>query len=155
MLNRVAAAVRMEEPVSWAASVPVCPSSQEGAASTTNASGKQEGNGTSRVFLTQSHIFVSFAPLPCGTLIVSSVCRKCGVIPHGEWVQKGCSYCRCGYGVLHCFPNVFNKHCGKMNTQCTTDMIILQRSSQFIIFQLNHCLWFIRPTPKPSTLVWS
>ncbi|KAF1377151.1 hypothetical protein PFLUV_G00197610 [Perca fluviatilis] len=34
--------------------------------------------------------------------------RSCGLIPHGEWVQKGCSYCRCGYGVLHCFPHVFN-----------------------------------------------
>uniref|UniRef100_A0A3Q0S1L7 EGF-like domain-containing protein n=1 Tax=Amphilophus citrinellus TaxID=61819 RepID=A0A3Q0S1L7_AMPCI len=31
--------------------------------------------------------------------------RTCGLIPHGEWVQKGCSYCRCGYGLLHCFAN--------------------------------------------------
>ncbi|KAM6903067.1 teratocarcinoma-derived growth factor 1 [Xenentodon cancila] len=37
--------------------------------------------------------------------------RMCDVIPHGEWVQKGCSYCRCGYGILHCFPNVFHKNC--------------------------------------------
>ncbi|XP_051804629.1 teratocarcinoma-derived growth factor 1 [Acanthochromis polyacanthus] len=37
--------------------------------------------------------------------------RTCGLIPHGEWVQKGCSYCRCGYGVLRCFPNVFHKDC--------------------------------------------
>ncbi|KAM9841120.1 teratocarcinoma-derived growth factor 1 [Aulostomus maculatus] len=37
--------------------------------------------------------------------------RRCGLIPHGEWVQKGCSYCRCGYGVLHCFPGVFHKDC--------------------------------------------
>ncbi|KAK2888600.1 protein Cripto-like [Channa argus] len=37
--------------------------------------------------------------------------RTCGMIPHGEWVQKGCSYCRCGYGVLHCFPHVFHKDC--------------------------------------------
>ncbi|XP_041667232.1 teratocarcinoma-derived growth factor 1 [Cheilinus undulatus] len=37
--------------------------------------------------------------------------RNCGQVPHGEWVQKGCSYCRCGYGVLHCFPNVFHKNC--------------------------------------------
>ncbi|TKS84093.1 Cryptic protein [Collichthys lucidus] len=37
--------------------------------------------------------------------------RSCGAIPHGEWVQKGCSYCRCGYGVLHCFPHVFHKDC--------------------------------------------
>uniref|UniRef100_A0A3Q1J4K6 EGF-like domain-containing protein n=1 Tax=Anabas testudineus TaxID=64144 RepID=A0A3Q1J4K6_ANATE len=39
--------------------------------------------------------------------------RTCGMIPHGEWVQKGCSYCRCGYGILHCFPHVFHKDCGK------------------------------------------
>ncbi|XP_035246255.1 teratocarcinoma-derived growth factor 1 [Anguilla anguilla] len=37
--------------------------------------------------------------------------RNCGVIPHGEWVQKGCSYCRCGYGMLHCFPQVFQDNC--------------------------------------------
>ncbi|KAF3847073.1 hypothetical protein F7725_020101 [Dissostichus mawsoni] len=37
--------------------------------------------------------------------------RNCGAIPHGEWVQKGCSYCRCGYGALHCFPHVFHKDC--------------------------------------------
>ncbi|XP_040013403.1 teratocarcinoma-derived growth factor 1 [Xiphias gladius] len=37
--------------------------------------------------------------------------RSCGLIPHGEWVQKGCSYCRCGYGILHCFPHVFHKDC--------------------------------------------
>ncbi|XP_075993445.1 teratocarcinoma-derived growth factor 1 [Genypterus blacodes] len=37
--------------------------------------------------------------------------RSCGVIPHGEWVQKGCSYCRCGYGALHCFPHIFQKDC--------------------------------------------
>uniref|UniRef100_A0A8C2WQ05 Teratocarcinoma-derived growth factor 1 n=1 Tax=Cyclopterus lumpus TaxID=8103 RepID=A0A8C2WQ05_CYCLU len=43
--------------------------------------------------------------------------RSCGSIPHGEWVQKGCSYCRCGYGVLHCFPDVFHKDCGKMTTR--------------------------------------
>lgn len=48
-----------------------------------------------------------------------SVCRSCGLIPHGEWVQKGCSYCRCGYGVLHCFPHVFHKHCGKIHTPDT------------------------------------
>ncbi|XP_068609292.1 teratocarcinoma-derived growth factor 1 [Brachionichthys hirsutus] len=38
--------------------------------------------------------------------------RSCGSVPHGEWVQKGCSYCRCGYGVLHCFPDIFHKDCG-------------------------------------------
>ncbi|XP_042369453.1 teratocarcinoma-derived growth factor-like, partial [Plectropomus leopardus] len=37
--------------------------------------------------------------------------RSCGKIPHGEWVRKGCSYCRCGYGVMHCFPHVFHKDC--------------------------------------------
>lgn len=42
-----------------------------------------------------------------------SLCRSCGLISHGEWVQKGCSYCRCGYGILHCFANIFHKDCGK------------------------------------------
>uniref|UniRef100_A0A665TL51 EGF-like domain-containing protein n=1 Tax=Echeneis naucrates TaxID=173247 RepID=A0A665TL51_ECHNA len=47
--------------------------------------------------------------------------RSCGLITHGEWVQKGCAYCRCGYGILHCFPNVFHKDCGKMNFADTCD----------------------------------
>ncbi|XP_015192501.1 teratocarcinoma-derived growth factor 1 [Lepisosteus oculatus] len=37
--------------------------------------------------------------------------KNCGIIPHGEWIQKGCSYCRCMYGVLHCFPLVFQDGC--------------------------------------------
>ncbi|MED6249240.1 hypothetical protein ATANTOWER_011328 [Ataeniobius toweri] len=37
--------------------------------------------------------------------------RQCDFIPHGEWVQKGCSYCRCFYGILHCFPHIFHKDC--------------------------------------------
>lgn len=37
--------------------------------------------------------------------------RNCGLVPHGQWVQKGCSYCRCGYGKFHCFPHIFHKDC--------------------------------------------
>uniref|UniRef100_A0A3P9I144 Teratocarcinoma-derived growth factor 1 n=1 Tax=Oryzias latipes TaxID=8090 RepID=A0A3P9I144_ORYLA len=43
--------------------------------------------------------------------------RRCGFVPHGEWVQKGCSYCRCIYGVLHCFPNVFQNDCDDMEEE--------------------------------------
>uniref|UniRef100_A0A3Q2DWT9 EGF-like domain-containing protein n=1 Tax=Cyprinodon variegatus TaxID=28743 RepID=A0A3Q2DWT9_CYPVA len=49
--------------------------------------------------------------------------RRCDFIPHGEWVQKGCSYCRCFYGILHCFPHMFNKDCGK-NLLMRSDLII-------------------------------
>ncbi|CAL9681968.1 unnamed protein product [Knipowitschia caucasica] len=37
--------------------------------------------------------------------------RSCGPVPHGQWVQKGCSYCRCGYGLWHCFHHVFHQDC--------------------------------------------
>ncbi|XP_061578785.1 teratocarcinoma-derived growth factor 1 [Cololabis saira] len=37
--------------------------------------------------------------------------RMCDVTRHGEWVRRGCSYCRCGYGLLHCFPDVFHDNC--------------------------------------------
>eukprot|EP00063_Salmo_salar_P008503 XP_013983338.1 PREDICTED: teratocarcinoma-derived growth factor-like [Salmo salar] len=55
-----------------------------------------------------------------GTCILGSFCfigRSCEydervrIIPHGEGVQNGCSYCRCGFGVLHCFPQVFHEDC--------------------------------------------
>lgn len=52
-----------------------------------------------------------------------SVVRSCGLISHGEWVQKGCSYCRCGYGILHCFANIFHKDCGKTH-RANTDSCI-------------------------------
>ncbi|XP_030284105.1 cryptic protein-like, partial [Sparus aurata] len=44
---------------------------------------------------------------------------NCGSSPHAEWVQRGCSYCRCGYGVLHCFPHVFHKDCRRNTHHCT------------------------------------
>uniref|UniRef100_A0A4W3IK21 EGF-like domain-containing protein n=1 Tax=Callorhinchus milii TaxID=7868 RepID=A0A4W3IK21_CALMI len=28
--------------------------------------------------------------------------RNCGSIPEGAWVPKGCTWCRCVYGILHC-----------------------------------------------------
>nr|CAI15755.1 Cripto-3 long [Xenopus laevis] len=31
--------------------------------------------------------------------------RKCGIVPHGHWVQKKCALCRCMYGTMHCFPS--------------------------------------------------
>uniref|UniRef100_A0A8C5DSA2 EGF-like domain-containing protein n=1 Tax=Gouania willdenowi TaxID=441366 RepID=A0A8C5DSA2_GOUWI len=52
--------------------------------------------------------------------------RSCGLIPHGEWVQKGCSYCRCGYGALHCFPHIFLKDCGKTNSTITYRQALVQ-----------------------------
>ncbi|KAK1800803.1 hypothetical protein P4O66_005986, partial [Electrophorus voltai] len=56
--------------------------------------------------------------------------RHCGVIPHGEWVQKGCSYCRCGYGVLHCFPGVFHGDCGKLiSSSLFTGGLLVVRNS--------------------------
>uniref|UniRef100_A0A8D0KKG1 EGF-like domain-containing protein n=1 Tax=Salvator merianae TaxID=96440 RepID=A0A8D0KKG1_SALMN len=27
---------------------------------------------------------------------------NCGPFMHGEWIQKGCRFCRCVYGFLHC-----------------------------------------------------
>ncbi|XP_078533516.1 cryptic protein-like [Lissotriton helveticus] len=38
--------------------------------------------------------------------------RSCGVLAHGQWVMKGCSWCRCGYGVLHCFQRAHEENCG-------------------------------------------
>ncbi|XP_041936913.1 teratocarcinoma-derived growth factor 1 [Alosa sapidissima] len=64
--------------------------------------------------------------------------RYCGAIPHGEWVQKGCSYCRCGYGVLHCFPQVFHNDCDD------SQEVLWFHSSAPTLFQTKF-LWCVTP----------
>uniref|UniRef100_A0A8C4VR19 EGF-like domain-containing protein n=1 Tax=Gopherus evgoodei TaxID=1825980 RepID=A0A8C4VR19_9SAUR len=41
---------------------------------------------------------------------------NCGSVAHGVWVQKGCRFCRCGYGVLHCLSEIMQDNCGKEMT---------------------------------------
>nr|XP_048706426.1 cryptic protein-like [Caretta caretta] len=36
---------------------------------------------------------------------------NCGSIAHGVWVQKGCRFCRCGYGILHCLSEITQDNC--------------------------------------------
>ncbi|XP_077593717.1 teratocarcinoma-derived growth factor 1 [Stigmatopora nigra] len=60
--------------------------------------------------------------------------RHCGVIPHGDWVRKGCAYCRCGYGFLHCFPHIFHKDCND------SEEVQWYRSSAFKTFQNSYLL---------------
>ncbi|CAJ1071088.1 teratocarcinoma-derived growth factor 1 [Xyrichtys novacula] len=61
--------------------------------------------------------------------------RNCNQVPHGEWVQKGCSYCRCGYGILHCFPHVFHKDCDD------SEEVRWYRSSAVRAVQTSCCLY--------------
>ncbi|KAG8455336.1 hypothetical protein GDO86_001510 [Hymenochirus boettgeri] len=30
---------------------------------------------------------------------------KCGILAHGDWLQRKCTLCRCMYGTMHCFPS--------------------------------------------------
>uniref|UniRef100_A0A8C4VIK5 EGF-like domain-containing protein n=1 Tax=Gopherus evgoodei TaxID=1825980 RepID=A0A8C4VIK5_9SAUR len=60
-----------------------------------------------------------------GTCILGSFCAcpkhftgrycehddNCGSVAHGVWVQKGCRFCRCGYGVLHCLSEIMQDNC--------------------------------------------
>ncbi|XP_020022639.1 protein Cripto [Castor canadensis] len=38
--------------------------------------------------------------------------EHCGSVPHGAWLPKKCSLCRCWHGQLHCFPQTFLHGCG-------------------------------------------
>ncbi|XP_069482653.1 cryptic protein-like [Ambystoma mexicanum] len=38
--------------------------------------------------------------------------RSCGVLAHGQWAVDGCFWCRCGYGLLHCFRRAPEENCG-------------------------------------------
>ncbi|KAJ1207239.1 hypothetical protein NDU88_002631 [Pleurodeles waltl] len=40
--------------------------------------------------------------------------RSCGVLAHGQWLMKGCFWCRCGFGALHCFHRAPEENCGKI-----------------------------------------
>lgn len=110
VLHRVVTAAKTGVLASWEVSALVRSTLPAGAASTMNASGNQRA----QISYTFSHCN-THKSLTVGFQLLS-LYRNCGVILHGEWVQKGCSYCRCGYGMLHCFPQVFHSDCGKLLT---------------------------------------
>ncbi|XP_025053424.1 cryptic protein-like [Alligator sinensis] len=37
--------------------------------------------------------------------------RNCGPVAHGAWIIKGCRFCRCGYGMLHCLSGRMQDNC--------------------------------------------
>ncbi|XP_058144914.1 protein Cripto [Dasypus novemcinctus] len=38
--------------------------------------------------------------------------ENCGSVPHGTWLPKKCSLCKCWHGWLHCFAQTFLPGCG-------------------------------------------
>ncbi|XP_042521834.1 teratocarcinoma-derived growth factor 1 [Dipodomys spectabilis] len=38
--------------------------------------------------------------------------QHCGALPHGTWLPKKCSLCRCWHGQVHCFHQPFLQDCG-------------------------------------------
>lgn len=67
--------------------------------------------------------------------------RSCGPVPRGEWVQKGCSFCRCLYGYLHCFPHVFQKDCDDSDELRWVGSSSGNRTPHWTLFLLVPLLW--------------
>ncbi|XP_060058457.1 teratocarcinoma-derived growth factor 1 [Erinaceus europaeus] len=38
--------------------------------------------------------------------------KHCGSTPHGDWLPRTCSMCRCWHGQFHCFSQTFLPGCG-------------------------------------------
>uniref|UniRef100_A0A8C4LGB0 Teratocarcinoma-derived growth factor 1 n=1 Tax=Equus asinus asinus TaxID=83772 RepID=A0A8C4LGB0_EQUAS len=38
--------------------------------------------------------------------------ENCGSVPHGTWLPRRCSMCKCWHGRLRCFPQAFLPGCG-------------------------------------------
>ncbi|CAI9592533.1 unnamed protein product [Staurois parvus] len=46
-------------------------------------------------------------------------------IKHGDWLQHGCRFCRCTYGVLHCLEEFRQTNCDPAND----DIWLVSRTS--------------------------
>ncbi|KAM4821711.1 protein Cripto [Thomomys bottae] len=56
----------------------------------------------------------------------STLKQHCGSVPHGTWLPKKCSLCRCWHGQIHCFNQPFLKDCG---TRMVNDHFLASKSS--------------------------
>ncbi|XP_077200638.1 cryptic protein-like [Paroedura picta] len=69
---------------------------------------------------------------------------NCGPFAHGEWIQKGCQLCRCGYGVLHCLAeqiqncDVREEEFFHLHSNCQG----LQQTMYFILILVCCCFAF-------------
>ncbi|TFK15582.1 GRB2-associated-binding protein 3 [Platysternon megacephalum] len=77
---------------------------------------------------------------------------NCGSVAHGVWVQKGCRFCRCGYGILHCLSEITQDNCearaavalfitGLCDTQdlLQEESISKKMNSQYVRFEVFGC----------------
>uniref|UniRef100_A0A674JZV4 EGF-like domain-containing protein n=1 Tax=Terrapene triunguis TaxID=2587831 RepID=A0A674JZV4_9SAUR len=88
-----------------------------------------------------------------GTCILGSFCAcpkhftgrycehddNCGSVAHGVWVQKGCRFCRCGYGILHCLSEITQDNCGNRPVFQT-----LKSMGLFICVNYMHKICWVR-----------
>uniref|UniRef100_A0A671TV06 EGF-like domain-containing protein n=1 Tax=Sparus aurata TaxID=8175 RepID=A0A671TV06_SPAAU len=76
----------------------------------------------------------------CPPFFTGRSCENCGSSPHAEWVQRGCSYCRCGYGVLHCFPHVRTLPTDLHLWVPRTPTSLTKKNSDVVAFASSHYL---------------
>ncbi|KAJ1158345.1 hypothetical protein NDU88_011036 [Pleurodeles waltl] len=72
----------------------------------------------------------------------------CGSVRNGDWLERGCSFCRCVYGVMHCFLK-FQDGCDLIKYEDeilglkSGSNMLTQQALILILFVVYQFMWMI------------